>query len=628
MRLRARNVPIGWRITGGLLTAAILPLAVVSWLGLHRGKAALEEASYENLQLTAQITASRLDQIVTDMMTVIEAFRRAPATVDHCEGNEETKTALPRLLALLTVSDDSLIDIYVTDLDGIVTAASRPENIGRDISFRDYWKAARAGHVHVSSLLIGKRSHHPGVYFAGPVPDESGETIGVAFFKYDGTIIRGIIDDLHLGERGRALLCDENTVILAHADERLLFHSIEPLSPDRIARIDPLRRWGRETIPPAPLARANLVWDSQDKRTFHASMDGVDYYAGVADLKSKPWKVIVYQRTTEFAAALDTLFWQQISAIAIVLCLAALFAFSHTRSILRPVRKLAHVAARVAQGDFGARADIGTNDEIGQLADAFDAMVPQLESGIAMRQALALAQEVHANLLPADPPRFDGFDCAGVSISADQTGGDYFDFIDLRPWDDDRLAVAVGDVVGHGVAAALLMATARGAVRSRARPLGELNRFFDGLNKLVCEDVRNGQFMSLLFLVFDPAQRTVRWINAGHNPPIRFCAKSGQVDERPSGNPPLGILPTWKFEASAQETTEPGDVFLLGTDGIWEYANTHGEMYGHDRLRTVLREHHDRPAQEIVDRIQESIREFGRDSPQQDDVTIVVVRVL
>ena len=96
----------------------------------------------------------------------------------------------------------------------------------------------------------------------------------------------------------------------------------------------------------------------------------------------------------------------------------------------------------------------------------------------------------------------------------------------------------------------------------------------------------------------------------------------------PPIHPPLGVLSSWKFEASAQENTEAGDVFLLGTDGIWEYANARGELYGHDRLRTLLREHHTRPAQEIVDRIQESIREFGKDCPQQDDVTIVVVRVL
>jgi len=628
MRLRARNLPIGWRITGGLLTAAILPLAIVSWLGIHRGKKALEEASYENLQLTAQITASRLDQIITDMKTVIEGFRRAPATVDHCEGNERSETSLPRLLALLRASDDALIDLYVTDLDGIVTAASRPTNIGRDLSLHDFWKAARAGHVHVSSLLIGKRRRHPGVYFAGPVPNESGEVIGVAVFKYDGQVIRDIVDEVHLGEHGRAALYDENKVILAHGGGKYLFHSLEPLSRGRIERIDPMRRWGLETIPPAPLASATLVWDADNKRAFRAVLEDEEFFAGVADLKNKPWRVLAYQRTDEFTSSLDALFWQQITAIAIVLCLAALFAFKHSRSILRPVRKLADAAARVAQGDFGARADIAGNDEIGQLAHEFNRMVPQLESGIAMRQALELAQEVQANLLPTDPPRFDGLDCAGVSISADQTGGDYFDFIDLRAWDDDRLAVTVGDVVGHGVAAALLMATARGAVRSRARPLGELNRFFDGLNKLVCEDVRNGQFMSLLFLVFDPEQQTVRWVNAGHNPPIRYCARTGQVDERPSGNPPLGVLSTWKYEASAQTGIEPGDVFLLGTDGIWEYANAHGEMYGHERLRAVLREHHDRPAQEIVDRIHESIRKFGKDSPQQDDVTIVVVRVL
>ena len=628
MRLRRHNVPIGWRITGGLLTAAILPLAIVSWLGFHRGHRAIEEASYKNLQLTAQITASRLDQIINDIQTVIEGFRRAPAVVAYCSGDVAAAKSLPRLLRLLHATDAALIDVYVTDLDGICTAASRPENVGRDISFRNYWKEARAGRVHVSSLLIGKRSKHPGIYFAGPVPDADGNTIGVAFIKYDGQLIRDIISEVRVGEQGRAVLCDRDTVILAHGAGLHLFHSMLPLSATQIERIDPMRRWGQETIPAAPIAHAAVVWGSGAQRTFRAKMDDIEIFAGVADLTEKQWTVIAYQRTDEFTAPLTALFWQQISAIVLVLLFAALFAFSHTRSILRPVRALADAAGRVARGDLEARSEIHTDDELGQLAKAFDAMVPQLAAGMAMRQSLLLAHEVQANLLPNESPQFEGLDCAGVSFSADETGGDYFDFIDLRPWDDNRLAVAVGDVVGHGVAAALLMATARGAVRSRARPLGKLEDFFNGLNRLVSEDVRHGQFMSLLFLVFDVEQQAVQWVNAGHNPPTLYRAATGQVEEHASGNPPLGVLSAWEFEACTQTHIAAGDVFLLGTDGIWEYMNASGEMFGHDRMRTLLRENHERPAEEIVTKIRGALHEFGAGARQQDDVTIVVVRIL
>jgi sigma-B regulation protein RsbU (phosphoserine phosphatase) len=292
------------------------------------------------------------------------------------------------------------------------------------------------------------------------------------------------------------------------------------------------------------------------------------------------------------------------------------------------VRELSEAAARIAAGQLDTRVHARTRDELGKLADAFNAMIPKLESGLAMRQSLRLAREVQSNLLPDGPPEFEGLDCAGVSYSADETGGDYFDFIDLRTWGDDRLLIAVGDVVGHGVAAALLMATARANLRSRARPLGALDALFNDVNRLLAEDVRNGQFMSLLLMAVDPPARRVTWVNAGHNPPLHFHASTGTVDELHTGNPPLGVLSEWTFQPSPAVPIERGDLFLLGTDGIWEAQNATGEQYGHERLRKLLRDLHARPAEAIVRSVREELERFMAGTRQADDITIVVAKVL
>ena len=129
-------------------------------------------------------------------------------------------------------------------------------------------------------------------------------------------------------------------------------------------------------------------------------------------------------------------------------------------------------ATRIAGGDLTTRATVRTHDEIHDLAEAFNAMVPKLQEHTQMEHSLRLAKEIQQNLLPDGPPPIAGIDVAGSNTPADQTGGDYFDFLDLSAWKGSTLAVAVGDVTGHGIPAALLMATARSLLRARATPPG------------------------------------------------------------------------------------------------------------------------------------------------------------
>jgi len=628
MRMR-HNVPIAWRVTGGLLAASVLPVLLLSYLGFTRMSGAVNQASYRNLQLTAAITASRLDQLIKDTRVSITAACRSERVRELCAGDTDAHPEVERLMRVMMSADKELLGIYVTDSGGMVIASDDVGNLGRDISFREYWKRARQGETYVSTILVGKRSRRAGIYFAGPVRSDAGEILGVAFLKYDAGIVRRIIGEVRIGGRGHAMLADDNTVILAHSiDRQLIYHSIIPLTPEQIETIDPQRRWGRATIPAAPVTYSEVVGDPTKEATYRATLDGQDYFAGQSRLKQMPWLVIAYESVAEFEAPLRTLLRDQSISVALVILFASLFAFSHSRSILRPVRALSKAAQSIAAGDLDTRADVETTDELGNLARAFNSMVPKLQSGLAMRNALELAQEVQANLLPTSPPAFEGLDCAGISYAADQTGGDYFDFIDLRPWDDDRLAVAVGDVVGHGVAAALLMATARANLRSRARPLSDLEPLFDGVNRLVAEDVRAGQFMTLLFLAFDPVRKQVQWVNAGHNPPLHFRRATGGVEEIATGNPPLGIVRDWNFQASRTVAIESGDVFLLGTDGIWEAINTEGDPFGHERLKDLLLEFHDQSADELVRTVQERLERFAAGTRQADDITIVVVRIL
>jgi len=328
----------------------------------------------------------------------------------------------------------------------------------------------------------------------------------------------------------------------------------------------------------------------------------------------------------EFDETTGELIKREIGTVIIVLLIACLVAWRQSRSILRPVRALTQAAEKIAGGDLEARADIRSNDELGRLANVFDRMVPQLAETLQLKQSLEIAGKVQDELLPKESPRFDGLDVYGAAMPYEQIGGDFFDFLDLRQWDDNRLAVVIGDVVGHGIAAAMLMATARAHVRSRAQPMPDLGTLFNDVNLRLGPDLGEEQFMTMALYVFDAERGRIEWCSAGHDAAFHFRSATGQVEERKLRNLPIGVMDDWEYTAGSRDDFAVGDTLLIGTDGIWEARNKNGEEFGKDRLRDLLRRLHDQPSKTIVNAVFEAVTKFRGDLPRQDDLTLVAIR--
>jgi len=247
-----------------------------------------------------------------------------------------------------------------------------------------------------------------------------------------------------------------------------------------------------------------------------------------------------------------------------------------------------------------------------------------------LRQALALAEEVQRNLLPQAAPGLPGFDIAGTSLYSDETGGDYYDFIHAPNEQPGRFGVIIGDVTGHGIAAALLMTTARAFLRMRSFQPGSLASVMDDVNKLLCADLADsGRFMTLFYLAIDVEKKRLHWVRAGHDPIILYDAATGLANDIPDkGGPPLGIVTEARYAENSAAGFIPGQVALLATDGLWEARNTKGEMFGKDRVRELLGRHSDLSAADIVAAVLEGLREFLGDDQPEDDVTLVAIKVL
>ncbi|MCK4872971.1 MAG: SpoIIE family protein phosphatase [Phycisphaerales bacterium] len=311
--------------------------------------------------------------------------------------------------------------------------------------------------------------------------------------------------------------------------------------------------------------------------------------------------------------------------VAVGIAIAALVT---SRMITLPVRRLAATARRVAEGDLSARASLSCHDEIGDLCAAFDTMVPKLRDRMQLRESLALAMEVQQNLLPSAPPTIPGLDIAGRSIYCDETGGDYYDFLDLAQLGPGMLGVAVGDVTGHGIAAALLMTTARALLRSRADLPGSLADVMTDINRYLAEDTLQGRFMTLFLLVIDERRHTIRWVSAGHDPAMCYDPAADEFDDLEGEDIPLGINGDWRYHEATRDIDGQGRVVVIGTDGIWESRNPEGAMYGKAALRAVIRSHALLSADEISRAITDDLAAFRGAGIQEDDVTLVVVKML
>jgi hypothetical protein len=239
-----------------------------------------------------------------------------------------------------------------------------------------------------------------------------------------------------------------------------------------------------------------------------------------------------------------------------------------------------------------------------------------------------LARQVQRDLLPDARAWPAGLDAGAACLPAWQVGGDFYDIVRLP---DGRVAFALGDVSGHGISAALLMGLIHGAMSSPPWEASDEDaaRAAERLNHLLVAKSSGERFASLFWCSYDPASRMLRYVNAGHVPPLWLRSRPGRpsaVERLADAGPILGVLSTATYRTASVEA-RPGDLLVLFSDGIIEAPNTRGEPFDDQRLIAIVEAQQDRPAREICDAILASVRRFTADAAVQDDQTLLVVRL-
>ena len=254
-------------------------------------------------------------------------------------------------------------------------------------------------------------------------------------------------------------------------------------------------------------------------------------------------------------------------------------------------------------------------------------LLEHFEERMRLKHALDLAMEVQQSLLPRSDPTIEGLDIAGKSIYCDETGGDYYDFLYRGKHGQRKIGVLVGDVSEHGIPAALLMTTARASLRQRSSMSGSIARIVSAVNRQLSHDVEEtGRFMTLFYGEIDTENKSLRWVNAGHDPGIIYDSSSDTFEELGGRGLPLGVFEDSQYRESHREIT-PGQIIVIGTDGVWEARNPTGEMFGKSRLKEIIRAHATEPAKQILDAVIRESEQFRNPLSIEDDFTLVVVKV-
>jgi sigma-B regulation protein RsbU (phosphoserine phosphatase) len=314
------------------------------------------------------------------------------------------------------------------------------------------------------------------------------------------------------------------------------------------------------------------------------------------------------------------------------------------RRIARPLLELSSEVEAWSRRDFAGDATIREHlqalsrrhrDESGDLAarfidvqDRLEAYLAELTATTAAKQKienqLEVAKTIQESLLPTVMPRIENFQISGWCQPADQTGGDYFDCLELPNGD---WMLTIGDVTGHGIGPALVTAASRAYARATVNPNEALEATITRLNELLHGDLKGERFVTMVACLLDPRQRHMKVVAAGHGPIMFYSRRRDAVDVSiESQGFPLGIVENVPYEQPMELQFEPGDVLVLVSDGFFEWLNVGGEAFGTDRLvESVHRSCRDAPDQ-IIERLRRDVSEFNKGTPQEDDTTALIVR--
>lgn len=309
-----------------------------------------------------------------------------------------------------------------------------------------------------------------------------------------------------------------------------------------------------------------------------------------------------------------------------------------TKSITNAVHNLDRGTEFVKRGDFSHRIVVRSDDQLGALAASFNQMTEYVQHLVKERvqkerleRELEIAKEVQERLFPNRVPMMPRMEISGICLPARTVSGDYYDFL---PLGDHELGIAMGDICGKGISAALLMANLQATLRSNALNIKETTGANAGkdvagvverVNSQIYSYTAANKFATFFYARYDDRSQTITYCNAGHNPPLYF--NGGKIRRLSAGGTVVGIFADSKYEEETVQA-KTGDLFVAYTDGIVESVNEYGEEYGEGRLAQLIQENRHLGAEALKDIIVSQVLSWAFAEERDDDMTLVIAKII
>jgi len=408
--------------------------------------------------------------------------------------------------------------------------------------------------------------------------------------------------------------------------------------PPQATRVDPQGTF--------PTTVSVVDWDTGDK--LHPA--GIAVQTRVSKIYERLFASLgAFAQAIEFGLLFMAIFFAVIEMVALII------GASLTRTVTGTVAQLYDATTHINRGDFGHRIPVKSNDQIAALANSFNSMTASLEKLIEeqkekqkLENELVIAQEVQSQLFPHHISQLASLEVHGFCRPASTVSGDYYDFLTL---DSERMILAVGDISGKGISAALLMATIHSAVRayslqdipalrepmavgaasgsatmlaSRVHNLDvSPSALLSLLNHQLYESTPSEKYATLFLGIYNGRERQLTYTNAGHLPPI-VMSEDGSIRRLDCGGTVVGLFERVAYEESSVQLRS-GEIFLAYSDGVTEPENDFGE-FGEHRLIELLRENRDLPLPRISEIVTAAVDDWIGANKQPDDVTLVLAR--
>lgn len=518
---------------------------------------------------------------------------------------------------------------YPADLTGTVDRSNPIRIYPYDALERSWYKAALE---HAAPLWTDiyfwfpdqKDARVTGTGYTRAIRDGSGRLLGVLIIDVTLGALSEHLRELTIPPVKHTFLVDEKGLMVAASEGEVSSEEGERISP-----ADSSSAAARAVAPLLTVDVHGEDIDAPEVATDRVMVGRDPARARVTEIKPFPgihWHVVTILPEATFMFPVEQVKWQAIMLAGGATLGGVGLGLLLAKRLSQPLEALTAHVARVGEGDFDSRLHLSHAAELYRLSEQVNQMAGGLKHRMMLEQAINVATGVQQSLLPASIPAMNGLEVAACSKYCESTGGDYYDFIRVPGFEAHKTLIAVGDVTGHGIGAAMLMSTARGAVLSASLGAPSLGHILTRTNDVLAGSVQHGMFMTLSLLFINPATGFAHWSSAGHDPVIVYHPDTDAFEELLSGDLPMGIEPEIAYREFSRRCATPGSVFLIGTDGIWEARNASGEMFGKQRLHEVIRSAC-QSAEGVSAAIKQAMSGWVGDVPLQDDVTFVVVRV-